>query len=140
MKGAKSVQLTKEEALQLVRTLQPHVSGFSQSFQMNGKSKDIVSCGGKVKYVVDPSNWSDVPEDIIFVTLDDGVGELLIVVPTELWTEADTKVGDTLIAKGVLFKPLKEGTFLSKAGTDIKVTRTDEPFRVLVMSVHMLET
>ncbi|WP_263117495.1 DNA-binding protein [Bacillus subtilis] len=131
------MQLTKKEALQLVKTIHPHVSGFSRGFQLNGKLKQEVVCGGKVKHIVDMSLWSN--GDLVYVTIDDGVGELLVVVPKVLWDETDVTNNSLIVAEGILYAPSKDLVFKSRAGTDIKKVRKDEPFRVLVRSIKMIK-
>lgn len=134
------MQLTNEEAIKLVKKLQPHISGFSRSFQIDGIQGKEVVCGGKVSRVVDMSKWSDHDEaDIVYVTIDDGIGELLILVPRILWKEAAAGKGEIIIANGQLFALSRDCMFKSKAGTDILVSHGNEPFRVLVKSIHKLQ-
>ncbi|MFE4029223.1 DNA-binding protein [Priestia sp. YIM B13551] len=128
-----------QQIKQFIETLKPHVTGFSQSFQMHGKQRDEVTCGGRVKYVVDTGKMHDNLNDrIVYVTLDDEVGEILIVIPSIFWDNLHAKIGDIVIARGVLYSPEKECTFESKAGGIIKIIRENDPFRVLVKSIYKL--
>jgi hypothetical protein len=99
-----------------------------------------VVCGGRIKHVVNMSDWSDLDgSDIVYVTIDDAVGDLLILVPGLLWRESEAKHGEIVIASGLLFALNKECKFVSKAGGDIIVNRGNEPFRVLVKTIHKLQ-
>ncbi|MES9681630.1 DNA-binding protein [Gottfriedia acidiceleris] len=130
----------RKEGIELVKKLKPHVSGFSQEFHYSGIYGNKVDCGGAVIRVVDMRIWSDEEEaKIVYVTIDDGIGELLILVPAELWDSLSAKKDDIVIANGVLFTFEKICKFKSKAGGDIIINRGKEPFRVLVESIKKLE-
>ncbi|UOE58232.1 DNA-binding protein (plasmid) [Cytobacillus oceanisediminis] len=123
-----------------MNALQPHITGFSVTFQLEGKPGQEIICGGKVTKIVDMSQWGDENEQgwLIYVTLDDGAGEMLIVVPGLLWEEVDAEVGDVVIASGILFSLPKTCQFKSKADTDILVVRADDPLRLLVRTIRKL--
>ncbi len=133
------MQLTKEEAAKLMKQIQPHISGFSYILQKEGEDGQEVVCGGKIKLVFDMYKFNDQAEgDLAYVTIEDGLGELLILVPGVLWRELHAKKGDVIIASGKLFALKRECKFKSKAGTDIIVPHGYEPFRVLVREINKL--
>lgn len=133
------MQLTNEEAAKLMKQIQPHISGFSYILQKDGEDGQEVICGGKIKLVFDMYKYNDQTEgDLSYVTLEDGLGELLILVPGVLWRNLGAKKGDVVIASGKLFALKRECRFLSKAGTDIIVPHGYEPFRVLVREINIL--
>lgn len=134
------MELTKEEAQALIKTLKPHITGFSLTFQLEGKPGDEVVCGGKVRQVVDMSEWGDPDKNrLVYVTLDDAVGELLIVVPGILWSDVQAEIDDVVIAAGVLFKLPKDCEFLTVAKTKTIVKQPDEPLRLLVKKIRKLK-
>ncbi|MDA1616403.1 DNA-binding protein [Bacillus cereus group sp. TH204-1LC] len=133
------MQLTNEEAAKLMKQIQPHISGFSYILQKDGKDEQEVVCGGKIKLVFDMYKYNDQKEgDLSYVTLEDGLGELLILVPGVLWRNLGAKKGDVVIASGKLFALKRECKFKSKADTDIIVSHGYEPFRVLVREINIL--
>lgn len=134
--------LTKEEAELLMKTLAPHITGFSLTFQKEGKPEDDVVCGGKVHRIVDMSQWGDPNNNrLVYATLDDGTGELLIVVPGNIWSsvEEEIAIGDIVIASGQLFSLQKECNFVTVAETTIKVKQPDDPLRILVKKIRKLK-
>lgn len=133
------MHLTDDESSKFIRKIKPHISGFSRQIHLSGKHLDKVVSGGRVTSILDMSNWSDSEgSDVVYVRIDDVVGDILILVPGVLWREISASIGDIVIANGVLFELSMECTFKSKAGTDIVVKRGTEPFRVLVHSIHKL--
>ncbi|MCU5076855.1 DNA-binding protein [Bacillus cereus] len=133
------MQLTNEEAAKLMKQIQPHISGFSYILQKDGKDEQEVVCGGKIKLVFDMYKYNDHKEgDLSYVTIEDGLGELLILVPGVLWRNLGAKKGDVVIASGKLFALKRECKFKSKADTDIIVSHGYEPFRVLVREINIL--
>ncbi|MEX3713485.1 DNA-binding protein [Cytobacillus horneckiae] len=134
------MQQINDSSKRLIQQLQPKVSGFSHSFQLTGKNNDEVVCGGKIKQINDMNLLSDEENaDIIYVTIDDVIGELLILIPGELWRNLNVKKDDLILAEGILHSLRKECTFQSKAGVDIVIARRDEPMRVLVKKVERLD-
>lgn len=129
---------------EMVRFLQPHVSGFSLGFQFNNKHGDDVVLGGKVirsldlRAIVDKESDPEGKSDLVYMTLDDGVGEMLIVVPSLFLDEADVEIGDIVLAEGILCEVKKETVFKSKANSEIIKTRDDEPLRLLVKHISKL--
>ncbi|MDA1918131.1 DNA-binding protein [Bacillus cereus group sp. BcHK140] len=133
------MQLTNEEAAKLMKQIQPHISGFSYILHKDGEDGQEVVCGGKIKLVFDMYKYNDQTEgDLSYVTIEDGLGELLILVPGVLWRKLGAKKGDVVIASGKLFALKRECKFKSKAGTDIIVPHGYEPFRVLVREINIL--
>lgn len=133
------MELTKEEAQALIKTLKPHITGFSLTFQLQGKPGQEVVCGGKVNRIVDMSEWGDEGANrLVYVTLDDAVGEMLIVVPGILWSNVQAKIDDVVVATGVLFALSKECEFLTVAETKIKVKQPNDPLRLLVKKIRKL--
>ncbi|MEK1828788.1 DNA-binding protein [Priestia megaterium] len=131
----------EEELKKLITTIKPRISAFSYTIHKEGRQREEVTCGGKIKYIVDTGLLTDNPsERVIYVTIDDGLGELLIVIPSIFWDNIHATIGDVVIAEGILFSPPKECEFESKAGDNIKikVIREDEPFRVLVKSIEKI--
>lgn len=127
--------LNKDETKRLIDLLKPRVSGFSHTFHQEGEHGQEVVCGGLVKSIVKAGDWT-AQNDIVYVTLDDALGEILIAVPSPLWT--DIKKEDVVLVEGVLFALKKECEFVSKAGTEIQITRKDEPLRVLTKSIKKI--
>lgn len=129
----------KNEVSNLIKMLKPHVQNFSAGFQMNGKHGDVVVCGGKITHAIDMSNFTNnEKEQLVYVQLDDGVGEFLILVTKSLWEQGGWKKGDIILAKGLLFMLKKELIFQSEAGTKIKQERRDEPLRLLTETIKTL--
>ncbi|EAO56656.1 hypothetical protein RBTH_08805 [Bacillus thuringiensis serovar israelensis ATCC 35646] len=65
-----------------MKQIQPHISGFSYSLQANGEDGQDIVCGGRIKLVFDMYKYNDQTEgDLSYVTIEDGLGELLILVP-----------------------------------------------------------
>lgn len=126
-----------QEASELIQLLKPHVDGFSQGFQLNNQREDEITCGGKVVSIVDTSLLDD-KSQIVYVRLDDAVGEMLIMVPTETWRANSPKVGDVIIASGQLHKMTRQCVFKSKADTYITRTDDSEPLRLLTKSIKVI--
>ena len=127
--------LKEDETKRIIELLKPIVSGFSHTIHQEGVHGDGVICGGAVKSVVRSSDWTD-QDDLVYVTLDDALGSILIVVPTQLWKGIE--VNDIVVAEGVLFSLKKECTFVNKAGGEITITRPNDPLRVLVKKISKL--
>lgn len=127
--------LKEDEAKKVIELLKHIVSGFSHTIHQEGVHGDGIICGGIVKTVVRSSDWTD-QDDIVYVTLDDALGSILIVVPTQLWKGIE--VNDIVAAEGVLFSLKKECNFVSKAGGEITVVQPNEPLRVLVKKITKL--
>jgi hypothetical protein len=147
MKGAKNLPLTnhekerQKEIKNIIDTIKPHITAFSYTIQKSSKQKDEVTCGGKVKYIVDTGMLiDDQRQRIIFVTIDDTLGELLVVVPPVFWDQLDIVVGDIIITTGVVFRPEKVCDFVSEANTTITVKQDDDPFRILVKSIRKVSS
>ncbi|WP_438878866.1 OB-fold nucleic acid binding domain-containing protein [Bacillus cereus group sp. Bce040] len=122
-----------------MKRLQPHIDEFSYGLQSSGIQDKEVVCGGQIMSSVNMADLSDKDgSNIVYVTLNDGLGELLIVVPLIFWRELNAKKGDVVIASGKLFALKRDCTFKSKAGTNIIVSHGHEPFRVLVREINKL--
>ena len=127
-----------DEMKELIKKLKPYVT-FTHAILNNGKEGEQVTCGGVIKQIVDMSVYGDTSkEPIVYVTLDDGLGSILTVVPRSIWTSSTFVLGDTVLATGILYSLKKENTFMSEANNIIKVKREDEPLRVLVMDINHL--
>lgn len=129
------MQKIDQGAKKLLQQLLTEISGFSHSFQLNGKPNDEVTCGGRVMSINDMSLILEDESDLVYVIIDDVVGELLILVPGLLWRELNLEKGDVVIATGLLHKLEKQCNFKSKSGRDLIIKRDDEPFRVLIKSI-----
>ena len=131
--------LINDEAKILIQSLKPQVTAFTAQIHNEGAHGDEVTCGGKIIRFVDSLSWVDDDNRIVYATIDDAVGEILIVVPYALWQTEKFKIGDVIIAEGVLFSLLKECEFVSKAETPIIIRRKDEPLRVLVKELRKIQ-
>jgi len=147
MKGAKNLPLTdnekerQKEIKEIIDKIKPHITAFSYTIQKNSKQKDEVTCGGKVKYIVDMGMLTDDHRQrLIYVTIDDTLGDLLVVVPAVFWDQVNITVGDIIVATGIVFRPEKVCDFVSEAGTTITVPQEDDPFRILVKSIRKISS
>ena len=128
-----------DEVKNLIRSLKPKVTAFTVQIHNNGEHGEEVTCGGKVIRFIDSQSWVDEDNRIVYATIDDALGEILIVVPHVLWQTNQIQTGDVVVVKGVLFSLLKECEFISKAKTPITITRKDEPLRVLVREIEKIK-
>lgn len=127
------------EAAKLMKRLQSHISEFSYNLQSSGMQEKEIVCGGQIQSIVNMNNLSDTASaNIVYVTLNDGFGELLIVVPISLWQKLSAKKDDVVIASGKMFALKRDCKFKSRANTDIIVSHGFEPFRVLVREIKIL--
>lgn len=155
------MQRTKEEVAQLIQLLKPHVTDFSAQILKEGKNGEAVICGGKVMSIVDISQFSgfdvlypyeaksvlksnpdaanDPSRDIVYVTIDDGVGEILLVVPGPIWRRSQPGLQSVIVAKGMLYNLERNMDFLNTQGQKIQLNGEEEPLRVLVASVDTIE-
>lgn len=131
--------LINDEVKLLIQSLKSEVTAFTAQIHRSGEHGDEVTCGGRIIRFVDSQSWVDDENRIVYATIDDALGEILIVVPYVLWQSKEFKKGDIIIAKGILFSLLKECEFVSKAETPITIRRNDEPLRVLVREVKKIQ-
>ena len=85
---------TNTEVLEakLMKRLQSHISEFSYNLKSSGMQEKEIVCGGQIQSIVNMNNLSDTAgANIVYVTLNDGFGELLIVVPVTLWQKLSAK-------------------------------------------------
>src|SRR5699024_9681451 len=127
------------ESTEMVRTLRPHVTGFSLGFQLCNDHGDEVVAGGKIVRTFNTKNIStENSPNIVYVTIDDGVGELLLLVPEKFWDESGLELGYVAITEGILCEMKKTTIFRTKNNTQIKQSRDDEPLKLLVKEINNL--
>lgn len=125
----------------LIQMLKPLVTGFSLEIQLNNKHEDEITCGGRIISILDMSLISDDPSSqIVYVKLDDGIGETLVLVPVLEWRKYSPQLGDIILAEGQLYKVLKETVFKTKTGSTYTVTDNSEPLRLLTRSIKIVKS
>lgn len=147
------MQQTNDDAIRLVKYLEPFVTGFSEGILTEGQHGERVVCGGIVKSLTDIAEWTDVSyqpkekqptemaqRDLVYVMIDDAVGELLLLVPGDTWRRSKADVGKIIVAEGVLYSLKRHMRFKNEAGGIIEVDGPNETFRVLVATItHVKE-
>lgn len=124
----------------LIRTILPHITHVSHQIHTAGVHGDTVRSGGEVVSILDTSQFEVKGKsgNIVFLTLDDSLGEILALVPKPFFDELDIRQKDIVIVEGSLYQLEKETDFVSKANSTITKKRNDEPLRVLVKSIKKL--
>lgn len=124
----------------LINILLPHITHVSHQIHAIGTHGETVRSGGEVIRILDTSQFEDDGEsgNLIFLTLDDSLGEILALVPKPFFDELDIQLKDVVVVEGILYQLKKETNFISKANSTITKKRNDEPLRILVKDIEKL--
>jgi hypothetical protein len=111
----------------LVSKLKPWVTTFSEAIRYQHHHKDELKVGGKITNIFNLAESSQDIKDMVYLTLDDGVGKISLVVPNDVYKELDKEYSfqkDMLVlADGKLLDP--DG--LLQAPTKLKKFEQIEP-------------
>lgn len=124
----------------LINTILPHITHISHQIHTEGTHGDSVRSGGEVISILDMSQFSDNGQsgNVVYLTLDDSLGEILALVPKPFFDELKIQQKDIVIVEGVLYKLEKKTDFVSKANSTITKSRDDDPLRILVKNIKKL--
>lgn len=108
----------------LVSKLSPWVTTFSEGIRYKCQHKDELLVGGKIVRIFDLAKILSDEEAMVYITLDDDVGQMALVMPSKIYQECNSKYsfceGMIVLAKGRLLDPdnsLKKPTILKKFET-----------------------
>ncbi|MDK2600516.1 hypothetical protein QO179_23755 [Bacillus stercoris] len=134
----------------IVQKLKPYVTTFSAAVPIHCKHGDEVTVGGKVTQVLNLSDILKETEDKdfqtegVYVTLDDGVGNNQIVLPSEIFKKASEtfngiNIGDIFLAEGRVFQLDTTHTYKKANGKTVTVDNSnDETTRILAWDIKPL--
>lgn len=125
----------------LINTILPHITHVSHQIHTTCAHGDTVRSGGEIIRILDTSQFEDEGEsgNIVFLTLDDSLGEILALVPKPFFDELDIQLKDIVVVEGMLYQLKKETDFVSKANSTIIKSRNDEPLRILVKEIKKIQ-
>jgi len=125
----------------LIRKLLPHIKDIISTIHSTGEVNDDVICGGKVTRIFDTSFLEDkgVKGNIVYITIDDSIESITVLVHKQLFEEVRIKLGDVIVVEGKLNRLVKSVEFVSKAKTEIKYYNFEEPLRILGKNVKKLD-
>ena len=95
----------------LVSKLKPWVTTFSEAIRHKYSHGDEICVGGEILRIFDTINFTDRPDfvSIIQVDIDDHVGPITLLVPTEIYSKYKEKyhlkIGDIIVAEGKVYDP-----------------------------------
>jgi hypothetical protein len=96
----------------MISYLKKHVTLFSEELNYRGSDGEEVICGGKIVRVIDETHLlgdlADESKCFVYVSLDDYVGQLNVVIPKLLWNELHAKIDDLILCTGVIHSLEKE--------------------------------
>lgn len=130
----------------LISQLKPYVTAFSAEIPLKFKHTDVVVVGGVVKNILnlhqllEDSFEKELREEGVYVTIDDGVGELnLVLAPPAFHSYqaafGELKTGDVILTEGRVFQLDTTHTYQGAQGKRITVDNHDQSLRVLVYNL-----
>lgn len=94
----------------LVPKLKPWVTTFSEAIRYNHKHGETLKIGGKVRNVYSIPSMDKDDEDMTYINIDDGVGEMTLLVPERFYKQLkelyQLSEGMIVLAEGRLVDPL----------------------------------
>jgi hypothetical protein len=93
----------------LVPVLKSLVTTFSEGIKYNCKHRDELCVGGKIVSILNMSQLMANPEEMVYLTLDDDVGKMSLMVPGTIFKQLNEKFslteGMVVLANGRLLDP-----------------------------------
>lgn len=93
----------------LISKLRPWVTTFSEAIRYQHQHKDELRVGGKIVRIFNFSSMTQDKKDMVYLTVDDDVGEISLMVPGDIYEELDNKYsfvkGMIVLADGKLLDP-----------------------------------